>query len=163
MCCFNLTACSPETEECTHASKGWDIVKEPTETTKGKYCDFCCYCGNVIETKEIELIQINAENLEQYYTLDIEVLDSGRSVTLSEKSDLTIIKSFLKVSITIYLSGVYSVIVMANWTETVCLNLVDNNTVSQDFNNRWKYCYDVKLVNNEVTMIIDSYCWLIAT
>ena len=102
MCCFNLTACSPETEECTHASMGWFIVEVPTETIKGKYCDLCCYCGKPIETKEIELIQINEENLEQYYSLDIEVLDSGRSVTLSEKSDLTIIKSDLTVLRTIW-------------------------------------------------------------
>lgn len=161
MCCFFLTACSPEDEECsTHVSLGWFVTEVPTETMNGKYCDLCCYCLKAIETKEIELVELNKENLEQYYTLDIEVLDSGSSATLSKKSDLTIVKSDVTVGIEINLSGTLYVNVTPNWTDSVTLVLEDNDSVSQNFSNHWSGCSDVKFENYEVTST-EGYCWVV--
>lgn len=161
MCCSLLTACSPKDEECIHhVSLGWFVTEVPTETMNGKYCDLCCYCGEAIETKEIELIQVNTENIEQYYTLDIEVLDSGRSATLSKKSDLTIVKSDITVGIEINLSGTLYVNVTPNWTESVTLVLMDNDSASQDFSSRWCECSEVKLENYELTSI-EGCCWIV--
>ena len=161
ICGFSLTACNLENEKCTnHVSLGWFVTEVPTETTNGKYCDLCCYCGDAIETKEIALIQINTENLEQYYTLDIEVLDSGRSVTLSTKTDTPIVKNDLTVDVELNLSGTLYVNVTPKWTETAHLVLADNNSASQDCSFQWNECYDVQMIDYEV-ITIEGYCWIV--
>lgn len=161
ICGFSLTACSPENEECSHVSMGWSVTEAPTENTNGKYCDLCCYCGNAIETKEIELIQINVENLEQYYTLDIEVLDSGRSVTVSAKTDIQIVKNDLTIDIEINLSGTLYVGVTPTWTETTRLVFENVNSASQDCLNLRAECSNVQLIDYKVSIIGDCYCWIV--